>query len=186
MTCTVSSDAWRTIAAKGAEAARPAADARPVPRGTAGGLPAIQRSRRGRRQSLGEAAARRLPRAGLPCRRDLRRRACLHMLASFICSGRLYRVNTGPDALLVKQMRCPIYVMTRSRVNVGFSASVAAMDRIASGGISYALADTKSRLPFLEVRLWLRRHEATQPDRFASTSSQRLDWQHKRAGQVLC
>ena len=34
----------------------------------------------------------------------------------------------------------------------GFSASATAMERMASGGISYAMADMASRLPFLEVR----------------------------------
>jgi hypothetical protein len=34
----------------------------------------------------------------------------------------------------------------------GFSASAGAMERIAAGGIGYALADAPSRLLFLEVR----------------------------------
>ena len=39
------------------------------------------------------------------------------------------------------------------RRRAGFSASAAAMERIASGGVSYALAEAPARLPFLEVRI---------------------------------
>ncbi len=61
-------------------------------------------------------------------------------------------------------------------VDAGFSASVAAMERIASGGISYALADIRSRLPFLEVWPWLRRCQTNiQQNILVSTSNSRLD-----------